>query len=92
VVEVVEGEVGSGLGGVVDVRHKKSFLALLALAVGRNPNFDFLRDLFFVSLIDYTQIIPQRVSNRADTPEKIFSFFKKFFEKMMGRCWWDDLT
>ena len=91
---MVVGEVGSGsgLGGSIDVRHFDILSGSLAVAVGRNPNFDFLRDLFFVSLIYYTHIIPQRVSNRADTPEKIFSFFKKFFEKMMGRCWWDDRT
>ena len=70
-----------------------SFLALLALAVGRNPNFDLICEGFvFVSLTLYGHIIPQRVSNRADTPEKIFVFFKMFFEKMMGGCWWDDRT
>ena len=53
-----------------------SFLALLALAVGRNPNFIFLYRVVcvFVSLTLYTHIISKGVSNRADTPKKSFCF------------------
>ena len=92
VVEVVVGEVGGdggtgvGGGGRSNSRHIDFLSGSLAVAVGRNPNFIFLYRVacFFVSLTLYTRIIPQRVSNRADTPKMFFTFFKKFFKKMMG--------
>ena len=68
-----------------------SFLALLALAVGRNPNFDLICEGFvFVSLTLYGHIIPQRVSNRADTPRKLFIFFQNIFRSVDKQLILDD--